>query len=104
MQAQKVIEKVLKVEDALWRGLGWIPMSGLGIRKDFEDFDAIKKYEIEITDTEEQTGCRCGDVLKGKIIPPECPLFGTVCTPREPVGACMVSFEGSCSAYYKYRK
>jgi hydrogenase expression/formation protein HypD len=104
LQAQKVIEKVLKVEDALWRGLGWIPMSGLGIREEFSRFDATTKYGIEITDTEEQTGCRCGDVLKGNIIPPECPLFGKVCKPNNPIGPCMVSSEGSCAAYYKYER
>jgi hydrogenase expression/formation protein HypD len=103
-QAQKIIYKVLEVEDALWRGLGWIPKSGLGIRKEFEEFDATKKHGIEITDTEEQTGCRCGDVLKGKIIPPECPLFGKVCLPNNPIGPCMVSSEGSCAAYYKYER
>ncbi|MCK4655334.1 MAG: hydrogenase formation protein HypD [Candidatus Cloacimonetes bacterium] len=104
LQAQKVIEKVLKVEDALWRGLGWIPKSGLGIKKEFGEFNAIRKYGIEITDTEEQTGCRCGDVLKGKIIPPECLLFGKVCLPNNPIGPCMVSSEGSCAAYYKYER
>ena len=104
LEAQKTISKVLKVEDALWRGLGWIPMSGLGIRKEFDDFDAIKKYGLEITDTEKQTGCRCGDVLKGNIIPPECPLFGKVCKPNNPIGPCMVSSEGSCAAYYKYER
>ena len=104
IQAQKVIKKVLQGEDALWRGLGWIPKSGLGIREEFSRFDAIKKYGIEITDTEQQTGCRCGDVLKGKIIPPECPLFGKVCKPNNPIGPCMVSSEGSCAAYYKYER
>ncbi|MBC8416184.1 MAG: hydrogenase formation protein HypD, partial [Candidatus Cloacimonetes bacterium] len=104
MQAQEIIYKVLEVEDALWRGLGWIPKSGLGIRKEFEKFDATKKYGITITDTEEQTGCRCGDVLKGKIIPPECQLFGKVCNPNNPIGPCMVSSEGSCAAYYKYER
>jgi len=104
IQAQKVIKKVLQGEDALWRGLGWIPKSGLGIREEFSRFDAIKKYGIEITDTEQQTGCRCGDVLKGKIIPSECPLFGKVCKPNNPIGPCMVSSEGSCAAYYKYER
>ncbi len=103
-QAQEIIYKVLEVEDALCRGLGWIPMSGLGIRKEFEEFDATIKYGIEISDTEEQTGCRCGDVLKGKIIPPECSLFGKVCLPNNPIGPCMVSSEGSCAAYYKYER
>ncbi len=104
LQAQEMIYKILEVEDALWRGLGWIPKSGLGIRKKFEKFDAIKKYGIEITDTEQQTGCRCGDVLKGKIIPPECSMFGKACLPNNPIGPCMVSSEGSCAAYYKYER
>ncbi|MCK4312865.1 MAG: hydrogenase formation protein HypD [Candidatus Cloacimonetes bacterium] len=103
-QAQEIIYKVMEVENALWRGLGWIPMSGLSIREEFSRFDTIKKYGIEITDTEEQTGCRCGDVLKGKIIPPVCPLFGKACLPNNPIGPCMVSSEGSCAAYYKYER
>ena len=104
LEAQKTINEVLKVENALWRGLGWIPKSGLGIKNKFREFDAIKKYGIEITDTEEQTGCRCGDVLKGKIIPSECQLFEKVCKPNYPIGPCMVSSEGSCAAYYKYER
>jgi len=102
--AQNVIDKVLKTEDALWRGIGWIPDSGLGIRKEFEEFDASKKYNITLTDETGNTGCRCTDVLKGKIIPPECPLFEKVCNPANPIGPCMVSSEGSCAAYYKYER
>ena len=74
------------------------------ITKNLRDFDAEKKFPVKMPEEVENKGCRCGEVLRGLITPPECPLFGTVCTPREPVGACMVSFEGSCSAYYKYRK
>ncbi len=103
-QAQKIIKKALKVEDALWRGLGWIPNSGMGIKEEYQDFDAIKKYNIKVAESKEKTGCRCGDVLKGKIIPPECPLFEKVCKPNNPIGPCMVSSEGSCAAYYKYER
>ena len=102
--AQKVIDKVLKTEDALWRGIGWIPDSGLGIREEFEEFDASKKYNITLKDESGNTGCRCADVLKGKIIPPQCPLFDKVCDPANPIGPCMVSSEGSCAAYYKYER
>ncbi|MEA1972928.1 MAG: hydrogenase formation protein HypD, partial [Candidatus Cloacimonadota bacterium] len=101
--AQKIIDEVLEPIDVIWRGLGTIPNSGLSIRKKFEDFDASKKYNIDLTkEGEEITGCQCGDVLKGKIIPPSCKLFGEVCNPSNPIGPCMVSSEGSCAAYYKY--
>jgi len=102
--AQNVIDTVLKTEDALWRGIGWIQDSGLGIRKEFEEFDASKKYNITLKDETRNTGCRCADVLKGKIIPPQCPLFDKVCDPANPIGPCMVSSEGSCAAYYKYER
>ncbi len=103
-RAQKVIDAVLKTEDALWRGIGWIPNSGLGIRDKFKEFDASKKYNITLKEEEGNTGCRCADVLKGKIIPPECPLFEKACNPAHPIGPCMVSSEGSCAAYYKYER
>ncbi|MDO9576906.1 MAG: hypothetical protein Q7J16_03395, partial [Candidatus Cloacimonadales bacterium] len=104
LKARKVVDEVLQTEDAIWRGLGMIPQSGLGIRSEFAQFDAIKKYNLEITDTEKNTGCRCADVLKGKIIPSECPLFEKTCNPGNPIGPCMVSSEGSCAAYYKYER
>ncbi len=102
--AQKIIDTVLKKEDALWRGIGMIPQSGLGIREEFKDFDASQKYGINLTDDEEKTGCRCADVLKGKIIPFQCPLFDHGCDPTNPIGPCMVSSEGSCAAYFKYER
>jgi len=102
--AQKVIDTVLKTEDALWRGIGWIPDSGLGIRDEFKEFDASKKYNITLKEEEGNTGCRCADVLKGIIIPPQCPLFEKSCNPAHPIGPCMVSSEGSCAAYYKYER
>ena len=102
INAQQAINEVLQVQDSWWRGLGYIPASGLGIREKFRDFDAIYKYNLNITDQEKDTGCQCGDVLKGIITPPQCPLFATKCTPANPIGPCMVSSEGSCAAYYKY--
>jgi len=98
------IEELYDVTDAKWRGIGVIPGSGLQLKEKFGDFDASRKFPVEMPVEVENKSCRCGEVLRGLITPPECPLFGTVCTPVEPVGACMVSFEGSCSAYYKYRK
>ncbi|MBN1949179.1 MAG: hydrogenase formation protein HypD [Candidatus Cloacimonetes bacterium] len=102
--ARDLMEQVLEVQDAPWRGLGWIPGSGLGIRAEFAEFDASRKYGITLAAGNDPPGCRCGDVLKGKIIPPECPLFARVCQPENPIGPCMVSSEGSCAAYYKYEQ
>ncbi len=79
-----------------------IPGSGLRIREEFSAFDIEKCLAIDAEPAREPDGCRCGDVLKGKIGPKECPLFGAVCTPEEPVGACMVSNEGACAAAYRY--
>lgn len=98
------IDELFDVTDAKWRGIGIIPGSGLKLKDKYSRYDAEKKFPVNIPEEVENKSCRCGEILRGLITPPECPLFGTVCTPREPVGACMVSFEGSCSAYYKYRK
>ena len=95
------INEVFKVVDSDWRGIGNIPLSGLEIRDKYEQFNA-RKFKVEIEETKEPKGCRCGEVLRGVIIPPECSLFGKVCTPENPQGACMVSTEGTCAAYYKY--
>ncbi|MCF7859383.1 MAG: hydrogenase formation protein HypD [Candidatus Cloacimonetes bacterium] len=102
--ARHIIEEVLQVNDALWRGMGLIPKSGLTINEKYKEYDASKKYEIMLKDEEAKTGCRCADVLKGKIIPSDCPLFASKCTPANPIGSCMVSSEGSCAAYYKYER
>lgn len=89
---------------AEWRGLGAIPSSGLEIREAFAAFDAARRFDVKIEPTAEPEGCRCGEVLTGAIEPPACPLFGTACEPAHPVGACMVSSEGTCAAHYKYGK
>ena len=86
-----------------WRGLGPIANSGLSIRPELSRFDARTRFDVPIEPTVEPRGCRCGDVLRGAIAPSDCPLFGHACTPEHPVGPCMVSSEGSCAAYYRYR-
>ncbi len=95
------IKEVFKVIDSDWRGIGNIPLSGLEIKDKYEKFNA-RKFEVEIEETKESRGCRCGEVLRGVVTPPECPLFRKACTPENPQGACMVSTEGTCAAYYKY--
>lgn len=101
-KALQIMREVFTTTDAPWRGLGIIAGSGLALRPEFDQFDARKKFDIEPPVFSIARGCRCGDVLKGKIKPVNCPLFGGKCTPAAPVGPCMVSTEGSCAAYYKY--
>lgn len=101
-KAREVLYDVFEPADALWRGIGPIPGSGLEFKAEYEAMDAKKSYGIEIIDHPPLPGCKCGDVLKGKIQPCDCPLFKKACTPASPVGPCMVSTEGSCAAYFKY--
>ena len=100
--AVALIEKVMEPCDSEWRGLGVIPMSGLALRKEYTAFDARKKYDMPVITGKPNPACRCGEVLQGRCKPSDCPVFGKVCTPLHPVGACMVSGEGACSAYYQY--
>lgn len=100
--AKETIEKVFETVPARWRGLGIIPGSGLSLREEYTPIDARKKFNVPEMDEVPIKGCSCGEVLMGKIIPPECALFGRHCTPLQPVGPCMVSHEGSCAAYYRY--
>lgn len=102
IKALKMIDEVFEACDIEWRAFPIIPNSGLMLRKNFEVYDARKRFDIRVKTKEKISGCRCGDVLKGLIYPRECPLFGSVCTPQKPVGPCMVSIEGSCSIAYKY--
>jgi len=104
IKAKKLMEKYLQPVDARWRGLGMVPQSGLGIRPEYEKCDAGKKHGISVQKGREPAGCLCGEVIKGKLKPMECPLFGKACTPDHAIGPCMVSSEGSCSAYYKYTR
>ena len=101
-KAQQLLEKVFEPGDARWRGIGDIPDSGLQLRKKFSRFDAATQLPVEVEAPVEHKGCLCGEILKGKVRPNDCPLFRTVCTPEDPVGACMVSSEGTCAAEYKY--
>ena len=102
-RARAVLEQVFAPADALWRGIGKIPGSGLILRQEFADMDAMQRLALTLPEVKALPGCRCGDVLKGRMAPPACPLFAKACTPANPVGPCMVSTEGSCAAYYKYR-
>jgi len=100
--AQQMIHKVFEPVDSEWRGIGTIPASGLAVREAFGRRDALRRLPVEVEPTREHPDCICGDVLKGVKTPLECTLFGSACTPAHPVGACMVSSEGTCAAYYKY--
>ena len=101
-EAVRLMEEVFEPSPADWRGMGSIPGSGLRIRSRFQRFDAERVFEIHPGPSREPTGCICGDILRGTRTPLDCELFGTGCTPEIPVGPCMVSSEGSCSAYYLY--
>lgn len=98
--AWATVTEVFKPTDATWRGLGMIPDSGLDIRNDWRQYRA--EVRVDVDDCEDPPGCRCGDVLRGLIRPPDCPLFGDPCRPESPIGPCMVSSEGSCAAHFKY--
>ncbi len=100
-KAQELIASHFKVGDSRWRGLGIIKDSGLQVRD--SSLDAKKLFKVELPQQKE-TGCRCGDVLRGILEPSRCPLFGNSCTPDEPIGACMVSSEGSCAISYRYSR
>ena len=100
--AQKLIKEWMEPCDSQWRGLGMIKNSGLRLRKEAQDFDARVKFSIPKMEGRTSPACRCGDVLQGKCLPTDCKVFGKGCTPLHPIGACMVSNEGACSAYYQY--
>lgn len=101
-KAVALTEKYMEPVDVLWRGIGEIKNSGLALREEYSDFDARKKYALPHITGRDNPACRCGEVLQGKCTSEECPLFGKACTPEHPVGACMVSSEGACSAFYLY--
>jgi hydrogenase expression/formation protein HypD len=101
-RALDIIAQVFTPFDAPWRGIGIIPGSGLRIADAYAGFDAEQAIMVEVEETREHRGCLCGEILKGKVSPFDCPLFAKACTPEVPVGACMVSSEGTCAAAYKY--
>jgi len=102
--AWRTIQEAFQVADARWRGLGTIPDSGLELRPALAEFDATRRFQVPEFDSYELPGCRCGDVICGRCLPTDCALFGKRCTPRDPVGPCMVSSEGACAASFKYHR
>jgi len=102
IRAMEIINSVFDITDSEWRGLGIVPGSGLSIKDKYSSFDAGKKFDVAVPPSKEHPGCRCGDLLRGLILPPECPLFDKGCSPEHAIGPCMVSSEGPCSAYYRY--
>jgi hydrogenase expression/formation protein HypD len=102
LKARALLDQVFEPCDARWRGIGDIFDSGLQLRSEFYRFDAARQLPVTIEPSVEHQSCLCGEILKGKIRPKQCPLFRTTCTPEDPVGACMVSSEGTCAAEYKY--
>lgn len=104
LKAQQLMQKVFAKESTSWRGIGKIPQSGLKIRKDYASFDVEAQFPIKVKESKDHPGCICGDILRGLKTPPDCSLFKKVCNPSHPLGACMVSSEGTCAAYYKYHQ
>ncbi len=104
VKARKLVDEVFEACDDWWRGLGLLKDSGLQLRSAYSHLDAEKAIPVEVEKTREDTGCICGEILKGLKSPGDCKLFGKACTPNDPVGACMVSNEGACHAWFRYRR
>jgi len=103
VEAQKLINKFFEVVDAKWRALGVIPKSGLELKDEYKNLEIRTYYDVEVPKLPDlEKGCLCGAILRGLALPPQCPHFGKTCTPRNPVGPCMVSYEGTCHIFYKY--
>jgi len=104
LAALRQIAEVFEVVPRVWRGIGLIPASGLGLRKSYSQFDAASRFGVENIQTQEPSECIAGEILQGHKKPHDCPAFGVYCTPERPLGAPMVSSEGACAAYYRYRR
>jgi hydrogenase expression/formation protein HypD len=104
VHAREAMETVFRLGDRSWRGIGVIPASGLLLRERFARFDAVERFGVSHLDPREPEVCIAGEVLQGHRKPPDCPAFGTACTPQRPLGATMVSSEGACAAYHRYRR
>lgn len=102
--AQAILKRVFEVCDRNWRGIGLIPASGWRLSPEFVEFDAEKRFDVGSIQTQESDICISGKILQGIQKPPQCPAFGTLCTPENPLGATMVSSEGACAAYYRYSR
>jgi len=103
LEARKMMVEVFAIIDRPWRGLGVIPNSGFRLRRKYESFDAVRRFDVPLRAGEGSTDCISGLVLQGIKKPPECAAYGKQCTPEHPLGATMVSSEGACAAYYRYR-
>ncbi len=103
VSAQKMMNMYFEVVDEPWRGMGVIPMSGMDFKADFDRYNAKKRFSVTISPPK-KTKCLCGQIIRGVIEPPACPLFGKACKPVNPIGPCMVSSEGSCAAYYHFMR
>ena len=104
-KAQRMVAEVLELRPSFeWRGLGELPYSGLRIKSAYADFDAERRFTIQTRPVVENKACQCPAIIRGVKKPTDCAIFATVCTPRNPIGSCMVSAEGACAAYYKYRR
>jgi len=101
--ARELVDRYFEPSDETWRGFGVVPGSGLGLRREWAHRDA-SFIPVELPEPSEPVGCRCGDVLRGVIDPPECPLFDSGCDPETPIGACMVSSEGTCAAWWRHER
>ena len=105
VKAQALVAEVFELRRTFeWRGLGVVPYSGLRIKKQYAQFDAETRFAVQSRPVAENKACECGAILRGVKKPLDCRIFGTVCTPRNPIGSCMVSSEGACAAYYKFRR
>jgi hydrogenase expression/formation protein HypD len=103
VQAQDLVRRVFRVTTQRWRGMGELPHSGLALRDEYAAFDAERRFGLSEVSAADDARCRSGEVLRGVIKPAQCPAFGTLCTPDHPLGAPMVSSEGACAAYHRYR-
>ncbi len=105
LKAQRLVAEVFELRPSFeWRGLGELPYSGLRIKSAYSEFDAERRFALEFQPAPENAACQCPAIIRGVKKPTDCAIFGTACTPRDPIGSCMVSAEGACAAYYKYRR
>jgi hydrogenase expression/formation protein HypD len=103
LKAQELVAEVFELRDMFeWRGLGSVPNSALKLRPQFAAFDAELRFKVDYVAVPDNKACECAAILRGQKRPQECKIFGTVCTPENPVGSCMVSSEGACAAHYSY--
>jgi hydrogenase expression/formation protein HypD len=104
-KAQRLVAEVLELRPSFeWRGLGELPYSGLRLKSAYAHLDAERRFDLKAEPVAENKACQCPAIIRGVKKPTDCAIFGTVCTPHNPIGSCMVSAEGACAAYYKYRR